>query len=137
MDRFPRFRHDAIHDRIAQRTMPINTTGMNNSIYQINKGINKSIEFKGLRAQYIWYFGGMVVILMIVFAVLYITGVNTWICLALIGGSATAGTLKIFALSHRYGEHGLMKSLAQKSVPKVVKSYSRRKFQQLSLKEEQ
>ncbi|MEO7488719.1 MAG: DUF4133 domain-containing protein [Ferruginibacter sp.] len=26
---------------------------MSNSVYQINKGINKSIEFKGLKAQYI------------------------------------------------------------------------------------
>ena len=27
---------------------------MGNSVYQINKGINKAIEFKGLKAQYIW-----------------------------------------------------------------------------------
>ncbi|MBC7536286.1 MAG: DUF4133 domain-containing protein, partial [Ferruginibacter sp.] len=25
---------------------------MSNSVYQINKGINKPIEFKGLKAQY-------------------------------------------------------------------------------------
>ncbi|HMT97439.1 MAG TPA: DUF4133 domain-containing protein, partial [Ferruginibacter sp.] len=31
---------------------------MSNSVYQINKGINRSIEFKGLKAQYIWYLGG-------------------------------------------------------------------------------
>ena len=44
---------------------------MANSIYQINKGINQSIEFKGLKAQYIWYLAGGLVILLIVFAVLY------------------------------------------------------------------
>ena len=38
---------------------------MANSVYQINKGINRSIEFKGLRAQYIWYLGGGVVALLI------------------------------------------------------------------------
>ena len=31
---------------------------MANSVYKINKGINKPIEFKGLKAQYIWYLGG-------------------------------------------------------------------------------
>ncbi|HEU4791365.1 MAG TPA: DUF4133 domain-containing protein, partial [Flavobacterium sp.] len=45
---------------------------MSNSVYQINKGINQSIEFKGLKAQYIWYLGGGVVVLMILFAVMYI-----------------------------------------------------------------
>ncbi len=109
---------------------------MSNSIYYINKGINKSIEFKGLRAQYIWYFGGMVIILMIVFAVMYISGVNTYICMALIGGSATAGSFKIFSLSHQYGEHGLMKAIAKKRVPKVLKSYTRRNFQHLTIQED-
>ncbi|SDF15662.1 protein of unknown function [Mucilaginibacter pineti] len=109
---------------------------MNNSIYHINKGINKSIEFKGLRAQYIWYFGGLVVLLLVLFAALYISGVNTWICLALTGGIAATGSARIFSLSHQYGEHGLMKALARRRIPRVIKSYSRRKFQQLSLKEE-
>lgn len=109
---------------------------MNNSIYYINKGINKSIEFRGLRAQYIWYFGIMVIILMILFASLYICGVNTYICLILIGGTATGGCIKIFALSHRYGEHGLMKAMAKKRVPKVLKSYTRRNFQNLTIQED-
>jgi hypothetical protein len=109
---------------------------MSNSIYYINKGINKSIEFKGLRAQYIWYFGGMVIILMIVFAVLYIAGVNTYVCMALIGGSATAGSVRLFALSHRYGEYGLMKAIAKKRVPRVLKSYTRKNFQNLTIQED-
>jgi hypothetical protein len=109
---------------------------MSNSIYYINKGINKSIEFQGLRAQYIWYFGGMIVILLLLFAVLYITGVSSYICIALTGGIATAGGFKLFALSHQYGEHGLMKSIAQKRVPKVVKSYTRKHFQNLTIKED-
>jgi hypothetical protein len=108
---------------------------MNNSIYNINKGINKSIEFKGLRAQYIWYFGGLVIGLLIVFAALYICGAGTVICLAVTGSSAAYGSLKIFRLSKTYGEHGLMKAAARKRVPKVLKSYSRRWFRQLTDKE--
>lgn len=109
---------------------------MNNSIYEINKGINKSIEFRGLRAQYIWYFAGLVLALMIVFAALYIAGAGTAICLAVCGSAAAFGSLKIFALSRRYGEHGLMKAIARKRLPRVVKSYGRRFFQQLNDKEE-
>ena len=54
---------------------------MASSVYQINKGINKPIEFKGLKAQYIWYLGGGLVALLILFAIIYIAGVNMFICL--------------------------------------------------------
>jgi hypothetical protein len=108
---------------------------MGNSIYQVNKGINKSIEFKGLRAQYIWYFAGLVIGLMVIFAVLYIAGAGTIICLLVTGSGAGYGSYKIFALSHRYGEHGLMKAMARRQVPKVIKSYGRKLFQNLTDKE--
>jgi hypothetical protein len=109
---------------------------MKNSIYTINKGINKSIEFRGLKAQYIWYFGGLVIGLMILFAILYIAGAGTIISFGLTGGLAAFGGIKIFAFSHRYGEHGMMKAIAKRRVPKVLKSYSRRFFQQLNDKEQ-
>lgn len=106
------------------------------SIYQVNKGINKSIEFRGLRAQYIWYFGGMVIILLTVFAVLYIAGTGTIICFAVVGGGGSYMSIKIFGMSRRYGEYGLMKALAKKQIPKVLKSYTRKTFQHFSDKEE-
>lgn len=101
---------------------------MNNSVYQINKGINKSIEFRGLKAQYIWYFGVGVILLMILFAVLYIIGINSFICIALIGAGGTLLTIKIYSLSNTYGEYGLMKKLAKRKVPKSIRSYSRKIF---------
>ena len=99
------------------------------SVYQINKGINTSIEFQGLKAQYIWYFGGMILALLLLFAVLYMAGMNTYLCLLLTGGAAAGGSMKILALSHKYGEYGLMKMLAKRQVPKVIKAYSRKIFQ--------
>jgi hypothetical protein len=100
-------------------------------VYQINKGINKSIEFKGLKAQYIWYFGGMVVGLLFIFAILYLIGAPSWFCIALCGGSGTYGSIQLFRLSHTYGEHGLMKTIAKKRVPKALRSYGRKHFQRL------
>src|SRR4051812_22661633 len=101
---------------------------MANSVYAVNKGINKSTEFKGLKAQYIWYFGGGIIGLLILFAVLYISGVNAFICIGIILVAGIVLTIKIYALSNTYGEHGLMKKLAGRRVPKVIKSRSRAAF---------
>ncbi len=97
---------------------------MSNSVYQITRSINKPIEFKGLKAQYIWYLSGGLVILLIFFAVIYICGVNVFICLALVTSLTTALFMYIYKLSRAYGEHGLMKKIARKAIPKVIKNYS-------------
>ncbi len=103
---------------------------MGNSIYQINKGINKSIEFKGLKAQYIWYFAGGIIGLLILFAIMYIIGINSFICLGIILVAGTVLVVKIYALSKKYGEYGMMKKIAKRSVPKVVRSKNRIVFMQ-------
>jgi hypothetical protein len=105
---------------------------MANSIYQINKGINKPIEFKGLKAQYIWYLGIGILGLLIVYASLYVTGVNQYLAIAITGALGAGMVSKVYGLSNKYGEHGMMKVLAKRSVPKVVKSNSRNVFRQLT-----
>lgn len=105
---------------------------MSTSVYQINKGINKPIEFKGLKAQYIWYLGGGVIGLLILFAIMYIAGINTFVCLAIIVISGTALFMHIYKLSHRYGQHGMMKALAKRSIPKLIRSNSRTVFLKLN-----
>ena len=104
---------------------------MSNSVYNINKGINKPVEFRGLKAQYIWYLGGGLVSLLIIFAVLYICGVNIFFCLALIVMLATFLFIYVYKLSREYGQFGLMKKIARKAVPKVIKSYSVHHIKQL------
>jgi hypothetical protein len=42
--------------------------------YQINKGVNRPIEFRGLKAQYIYYLGSGLALLLIAFSVIYIAG---------------------------------------------------------------
>jgi Domain of unknown function (DUF4133) len=101
---------------------------MSNSVYPINKGINRSIEFKGLKAQYIWYFGGGVIALLFLFAIMYIIGINSFICMGIILIAGAGMVIKIYGLSNKYGEHGMMKAMAKRSVPKVIKSYSRKVF---------
>jgi len=96
--------------------------------YRINQGVNRSIEFKGLKAQYVWYLGGGVVALLFLFAILYIIGVNTYLTLfiILVGGSAMI--IWIYQLSNRYGEFGLMKKAAHRLIPNIIKSKRRSSF---------
>ncbi|OJX54842.1 MAG: hypothetical protein BGO88_02915 [Flavobacterium sp. 38-13] len=101
---------------------------MANSVYKINKGINQSIEFKGLKAQYIWYLGGGIVILMVMFAILYFFGLPSYLCVGIIAAIGTVMVIKIYKMSHKYGEHGLMKALAKKRLPKALRSRTRNLF---------
>ena len=101
---------------------------MANSVYQINKGINRSIEFKGLRAQYIWYMGGGILALMVLYTIMYLLGIPSFICVAAILIAGTGVVIKVYALSNKYGEHGMMKALAKRSIPKLVKCNSRSVF---------
>jgi hypothetical protein len=102
------------------------------SVYHINKGINKPIEFKGLKAQYIGYLAGGLVALLIFFAVMYIRGLPVYMCLAVI--SALGGGLfyQVFSLSHKYGQYGLMKRNARRYLPGYLKFNSRKIFTRLN-----
>ncbi len=96
--------------------------------YQINKGINRPIEFKGLKAQYIAYLGGGLVCLLVLFAVLYLMGLPVYLCILIIAGSGSLLFYKVFGLSHKFGQHGLMKKRAKRYVPTYLKFKSRRIF---------
>ncbi|MDR3715787.1 MAG: DUF4133 domain-containing protein [Puia sp.] len=102
---------------------------MANNIYRVNKGVNKSIEFKGLRAQYIWFLGGGVVGILVLFAIMYIAGVNQFICIIVAFGSGSAMMITVFRMSHQFGEHGFMKWQAKRNIPPYLRSKSRKHFQ--------
>ncbi len=93
---------------------------MVNSIYSINKGVNRSIVFKGLKAQYIWWLGIGITILLLLFAILYILGVPVLICLIIIFSAGGYWFWWVYKMSRIHGEHGLMKKTAARSVPKAI-----------------
>jgi hypothetical protein len=104
---------------------------MATSVYNINKGINKPIEFKGLKAQYIGYLGAGLVVLLVLFSIMYIIGVNMFICLGLIVVLGTMLFMCVYKISNHYGQYGLMKRAAKRSIPSQVLCASRRVFIQL------
>jgi hypothetical protein len=61
---------------------------------------------------------------MIVFAILYIAGLNIFICLVIIFSAGTALFTYVNKMSRRYGQYGLMKKIVRRGIPKVIKSYS-------------
>lgn len=98
------------------------------SVYKINKGINKPIEFKGLKAQYITYLAIGLIFLLIFFAAIYISGVNMFVCLGLVLALGTALFMAVFRMSSKYGQYGLMKLAAKRRLPGVVIIKSRKGF---------
>jgi len=101
---------------------------MANSIYRINKGVNAPLEFKGLKEQYIWYLGAGLVTLLMLFAAMYIGGVNPFICIGLIMIAGAFLFVYVYRLSNKYGEHGMKKKIAKRMIPDTVRSYSRKIF---------
>lgn len=97
--------------------------------FQINKGIGRSVEFKGLKSQYLFIFAGGLLISFILVIILYMIGVNQYYCLLL--GIIVSSVLvwQTFSLNQKYGEYGLMKKASQKSHP----NYLRRQHSVLKL----
>ena len=88
--------------------------------YGINKGIGKSVEFRGLKAQYLFIFAGGVLAVVVVLVIGFMAGVHQWVCIAFGVAAASVLVWLTFRLNARYGEHGLMKLLAGKRHPRYL-----------------
>ena len=88
--------------------------------YPINKGIGRPVEFKGLKAQYLFIFCGGLLALFVLFVILYMVGIDPWICIGFGAASSSLLVWQTFALNARYGEHGLMKLGAARSHPRYL-----------------
>ena len=88
--------------------------------YPVNKGAGNPVEFKGLKSQYLFVFAGGLVMVLLAVVILYLVGVDQWIYISF--GSISGGLLvwMTFRLNARYGEHGLMKLLAEKRHPRYL-----------------
>ena len=84
---------------------------------EINKGIGRNVEFKGLESQYLFIFCGGLLAVFVVFVILYMAGVNRWFCILFGAVSASTLVLAVFRLGRKYGPHGLMKLAAAKCRP--------------------
>lgn len=90
--------------------------------YHINKGIGRTVEFKGLKAQYLFIFAGGLLGILILVMIMYMSGVNSYLCLITCGVGASLIVWQTFALNAKYGEHGMMKVAAKKKHPRYITS---------------
>ena len=88
--------------------------------YPVNKGIGRPVEFKGLKAQYLFLFAGGLLAAFILFVILYMAGAGQWLCIGFGASSASALVWLTFRLNAKYGEHGLMKLGAARMRPRYL-----------------
>lgn len=92
---------------------------------EINKGVGRDVEFKGLRAQYLFIFAGGLLAVFVVFVIMYMAGIGQWVCILFGVVAATVIVWLTFSLNKRYGSHGLMKLLAAREHPRRILSRKR------------
>lgn len=73
-----------------------------------------------MKAQYLFIFVGGLLALFVLFVILYMIGIDQWICIGFGVVSASVLVWQTFALNAKYGEHGLMKLSATKSHPRYL-----------------
>ena len=88
--------------------------------HNINKGIGKSVEFKGLKSQYLFIFAGGLLAVFVVFVIMYMAGVDQWVCIGFGVIAASALVWLTFNLNAKYGENGLMKLMAKRQHPRYL-----------------
>lgn len=88
--------------------------------WEINKGIGRTVEFKGLKAHYLFLFAGGLLAVFILVVVLYLLGVNQLVCLVIGVVGASIIVWQTFAMNRKYGRYGLMKQQAVKMHPRYL-----------------
>jgi hypothetical protein len=88
--------------------------------YMINKGIGKSVEFQGLKSQYLFIFAGGLLAVFIIFVVMFMAGVSQWVCIGFGLVAASVLVWLTFSLNAHYGEYGLMKLFARRQHPRYL-----------------
>jgi len=101
------------------------------TVFKVHRRVNSPVEFKGLKGQYILFAGAFVIASMVLFAILYISGVNSYLCLFLCFGIGAIGIGTTYHLSQRYGIYGWRKRRRARASPKALTSGSRREYLQL------
>ncbi|MDN3588126.1 DUF4133 domain-containing protein [Pedobacter aquatilis] len=98
------------------------------SVYQVNKGVSRPIEFKGLKGVYIGVLAGGLVFLLVGFAALYILRTPLYVLLPIVLLLGAGLFMAVFRLSKRFGVYGLGKWMARRGVPSYIRFSSRRLF---------
>lgn len=89
--------------------------------YRIHKGPGQDMEFKGLKAQFLVYMGGLMLGVIVLFLIL-----NAMELPALVSGFISVGLLtflgsRIYTLNREMGKDGMMKKAAFSRLPFAIR----------------
>ena len=88
--------------------------------FEINKGVGRTVEFKGLKAQYLFLFAGGLLAVFILVVILYLCGVSQITCLVIGVVGASFVVWQTFTMNRKYGQYGLMKKGAVRMHPRYL-----------------
>lgn len=99
---------------------------MTTRVYPIHRAAGRPVVFKGFKGPYIILAGLSLVTDLLLFIILYVSGVSSWVCVLLVFGLGWMALAKIATLSRRYGPDGLQKRLGAKRL--TIRFGSRREL---------
>ena len=88
--------------------------------FESNKGVGRTVEFKGLKAQYLFLFAGVLLAVFILVVMLYLCGISQIVCLVIGVVGASLVVWQMFTMNRKYGQHGLMKKGAVRMHPRYL-----------------
>jgi hypothetical protein len=106
-----------------------------NSTYEINRGVNSTVEFNGIQGKFLYYVVGVLFGSFILFIILNAVVGSSMIAILLAGGIGAWGWVKVTSISKENGIYGLDKKMVQGKASKVYQVTSRRVFYDLKAKE--
>ena len=87
--------------------------------YRRNTARHRVLSLR-LTAQYLFIFAGGLLAVFVVFVILYMAGVDQWVCIAFGVAAGLAVTGGTFYLSRRFGPYGLQKLMASRRHPRRI-----------------
>ena len=88
--------------------------------YGMNKGVGRSVEFRGRTSQYLFLFAAGMLASLLLTMVLYMAGADRTLCILVALVCMSLVVWGTFRMNRRYGPHGLMKRLAARRHPRRI-----------------
>ncbi|MCQ2224606.1 MAG: DUF4133 domain-containing protein [Paludibacteraceae bacterium] len=86
--------------------------------YAINKGVNRPLDFYGLKETYIFYFVGGILCAIVAYFILQF--ISNWVAIPVALVIAILSYVVTYYLNNKFGANGLSKRMAQNACPKRV-----------------
>ncbi|HSF53690.1 MAG TPA: DUF4133 domain-containing protein [Algoriphagus sp.] len=98
---------------------------------RIHQGVDQEMEFKGLKAPFLYYMLGLMLGVIFLFLILQGLGIPPMVAGLISVGLLTWLGSKIYSMNRELGRDGLMKRMAFKQVPLCIRIKDRGPFRSL------